>query len=35
MLGKTIVRLMVALTLLTPVVALAGAVAGSQGISWT
>ncbi len=35
MLGKTIVRLIVALTLLAPVLALAGPVTGTtQGISW-
>ncbi|MBB2746862.1 hypothetical protein SAMN05421833_13944 [Microbispora rosea] len=35
MLGKTVVRLIVALALLTPVVALAGLAAGTPGISWT
>jgi hypothetical protein len=38
MLGKTIVRLLAAMTLLTPVVVLVGTigtVAGTPGISWT
>ncbi|ETK31986.1 hypothetical protein MPTA5024_32020 [Microbispora sp. ATCC PTA-5024] len=35
MLGKTVVRLLVALTLLTPVIALGGVLAGTPGISWT
>ncbi|MEZ0074482.1 hypothetical protein ABH927_003842 [Planotetraspora sp. GP83] len=35
MLGKSIVRLLAALALLTPVIILAGVVTGSPGISWT
>ncbi len=35
MFGKTVVRLIVALALLTPVVALVGLAAGTPGISWT
>jgi hypothetical protein len=35
MLGKTVVRLLVALALLTPILVVADVVTSSSGISWT